>query len=85
MVVLIIGTYQYIEFYVITAFVLVAIPFYGLYRFVKYIFYYISLIKYRKAFKSKKFNANEVKGDHECQICMLAYAEQDKVVTLPCN
>lgn len=62
MVVLIIGTYQYLEIYVIAIVVSIFLPFYGIVQLVRMCFLRINSAKFIRMLKPKKFSAADVKG-----------------------
>lgn len=84
-VVIVVGTYQYLEIYVIAIVVCIFLPFYGIVQLVRLCFLRINSAKFIRMLKPKKFRPVDVKGEHECSVCMLPYTAEDKIITLPCN
>ncbi len=79
------GTYQYIEFYLLLVFLSIVLPYY----FLKNIYNYL-VIKYRnyrleKSLKSERFSDKNIVGDKECKICLMPYEPNDSVIVLRCN
>jgi hypothetical protein len=68
------GTYQYIEFYLLMIFLAVVLPYY----FVKntYLYCQRKYVNYRleRSMKSERYSKMEnVCGDNECKICLMPY------------
>lgn len=84
-IVLFLGTYQYLEVYLGIAGVLIALPFFLVYLLVS------AIRKRRKGsqnvrrLRGTKYNPMALKGDHMCQICMDEYKTGDDLTVLACN
>lgn len=61
------------------------LPFYGLVQLVRMCFLKINSNKFIRLLKPKKFRASDVKGEHECRVCLIPYTSEDRIITLPCN
>lgn len=64
MLILVIGTYQYIEIYVISAIVCICLPFYGIVQLFRVCFLKINSNRFIRLLKPKKFRPSDVKGEH---------------------
>lgn len=64
MIILVIGTYQYLEIYVIAVVICIFLPFYGLVQLIRMCFLKINSNKFIRLLKPKKFRASDVKGEH---------------------
>ena len=62
MVILIIGTYQYLEIYVIIVVAIVFLPFYALVQLIKMCFNRINSHYFIKMLQPKSFKPSEIKG-----------------------
>jgi predicted membrane protein len=83
-VVVLVGTYQYLEFYLFIVFLIIVLPYY----FMKNIYNY-AIIKYRsykleQSLKSERFS-EKLAGDRECKICLMTYEPGDSIIVLKCN
>lgn len=83
--VLIVGTYQFLDFFIILVLVAVAIPIILLVQAVRFCTQRFNSYRFIQLLKPKQFVPAEVRGDHECKICMNLYLESDQIITLPCN
>jgi hypothetical protein len=73
MAILVIGTYQYLEIYVIAGVICMVLPIYGSIQLVRLCFLKINSNKFIRLLKPKKYRPSDVRGEHECRICLVPY------------
>jgi len=71
-VIILLSTYQYLEFYLIIVFLIVVLPFYGLKKLYAYLLIRIRIRQMERILKSEPLS-DQIKGDRECKICLQDY------------
>ena len=68
-VVIFVGTFQYMEFYVMIIFCLVIMPFWLIKNLQNYLVHKYNSYKMEQLLKSQTFDEHLIKGDQDCIIC----------------
>ena len=78
------GTYQYLEIYIIILFLIIVFPYLAIKQLYRYFVTKYKVYKMEKLLKSQPYNEG-IKGDHECKICLMPYEQNEDVIVLKCN
>mgnify|MGYP000849664582 CR=1 FL=1 len=83
-IVVLVGTYQYLEFYLLIIFLAIVLPYY----FIKHTYNYL-VIKYRayrleQSLQSERFS-EKIAGAKDSKICLMPYEPNDRIIVLKCN
>lgn len=83
-IVVVMGTYQYLEIYILVLFFIVILPFFAIRQLYHYLLARYKAYKLDQALKSQPFHP-DLRGDHECKICLMPYQQSEDVIVLKCS
>ena len=72
-IVILIGTYQYVQFYLLMVFVAIIFPYYFARNLWRRFVQWYRAYKLEKVLLSETYSEKSMKGDHECKICLQDY------------
>ena len=73
MITILVGTYQYVEFYLLMVFLVIVLPYYFFKNLWSYGIRRYRSYKLERALQSERYSDKAFAGDNECKICLMPY------------